>query len=78
MRQISLALFSLVFSLLLTACVGPKVTVCIVDIAGFPCKNQKTGESSVVPLQEASDKNYVALPPEDFARLLDFMKDHCK
>jgi hypothetical protein len=74
MRPLSLLLLSLG----LASCIGPKVTVCVVDISGFQCKNQKTGKTSVVPIQEASDKNYVAMPPEDFGRVLDFMKNGCK
>lgn len=74
MRLLSLLLLLLAFS----GCIGPKVTVCIVDMSGLQCKNQKTGKSFVVPLQQASDENYVALPPQDFGRVLDFIKNGCR
>lgn len=74
MRLLSL----LILSLALTSCIGPKVTVCIVDISGLQCHNQKTNKDFVIPLQEASDKNYVAMPPEDFGRVLDFIKNNCR
>lgn len=62
----------------LSGCIGPKVTVCVVDTAGFQCHDQRTNKDLVVPVQEASDKNYVAMPPEDFASLLDFIKNKCR
>lgn len=59
-------------------CIGPKLTVCIVDVNGLPCHDSRTNKDFVVPVQEASDKNFVAMPPEDYAQLLDFMKNKCK
>lgn len=69
-----LALSSLSFS----ACIGPKLTVCIVDVNGLPCHDSRTNKDFIVPVQEASDKNFVAMPPEDYAKLLDFIKNKCR
>lgn len=69
---------SLILLLALASCKSPKLTVCVVDIAGLQCHDARTNKDFVVPIKEASDKNYVATPPEDFGRLLDFIQNGCK
>lgn len=75
MLRKSWLILSLLFS---TGCVGPKITVCVVDVSGFQCHDERTNKSFVVAIDQASRENYVAMPSVDFGRLLDYAKSHCK
>jgi hypothetical protein len=59
----------------LSACThGPKITLCVVDPPLLQCVRPDKS-SFVVPVDQAA--NYVALPPEEFQKLYNWMAQNC-
>lgn len=73
--MVARSLILILVFLFIQSCVGPKLTVCIIDPSqlALQCHNQRTDEDFTLPIQGA--ENYVALSSDDFAKLLDFIKD---
>lgn len=74
--QKSSVLLLLAFSL--SGCLGPKLTLCVSDpeAGGFQCFDQRTEKDFFKPYPESG--NFVAMPANDYERLLKFMKNGCK
>ncbi len=79
--RLSSLLLLLIFSL--AGCLGPKITACLNSPleGGFNCKDQRSGEEYFIAyelLGVPPNKNYMAMPVNDYGRILDFMKNGCK
>lgn len=67
----------LILPLLFAGCKdGPKVTVCVIESKDsvLVCSDP-VGRVSVLTLEEA--ENYIALSPDDFKRVMDYMRLRC-
>jgi hypothetical protein len=74
----SLALLS-AFSLSLAGCRGngPDLTICLLDPVNQELQcGRSDGTKIVVPLPDAT--NYVCLSPDEFATLVNYMREKCQ
>lgn len=62
----------------LTGCLGPKVTVCVSDpeAGGFQCFDQRTKKDFFKDYRDSG--NFVAMPANDYERVLKFIKNDCR
>ena len=68
----------LLFPLLFASCKsGPEVTVCLMDVASgqLVCSDPQEG-TVYIPFAEAD--GFVVLKPDDFKRVLDYIKLKCR
>lgn len=76
MRLLKCSVFCLVLGISGCGRPAPKITVCVSDPEshGFQCRDPK-GDGFHLPFEESG--NYLALPPADAERLINYVKNRC-
>lgn len=76
MKKLKLLLLSLSLLVNSSCGTGPKVTVCLVDVAsgGLQCSDPQDN-TLFIPFAQVD--GYIAMSPDDFKRVLDYIRLKC-
>jgi hypothetical protein len=77
MKKLKLLLLCLFLFVGSSCGTGPKVTICLVDVAsgGMQCNDP---DDNVLFIPFAQADNYVAMSPDDFKRVIDYIRLKCR